>query len=269
MLKGVDLSKWNGTSAVDNAGDFVICKATEGVGYVDRTCDIKYQRAKTLGKLRGVYHFARPDLGNSSTNEAQYFVDNIKGYIGDAILVLDWEKSTSNVSWAKEWLDEVYRLTGIRPLIYMNASVVNSNNWSSISSNYGLWIAGYPNKYNVKFPPTPGPSNMPYSIGSWKFWAIWQYSSSTGSLDLDIANMDKEAWSKYAAKPIPQQTNTPQEPEQTQPLPSEENDNQEVNDDPIVAPTIPEEKPKEESSWLLDLIKKIGEFLVGLFIKNK
>lgn len=203
-LYGYDVSVYQKVGTGDSAKDFLICKATEGTGYVDSSCDKHYQRAKKNGKLLGVYHFARPDLNQGTAGakaEAAYFVKNIKGYIGEAILVLDWEQpgTTGQVSWAKAWLDEVYRLTTVRPLIYMSASVVNANNWSSISSNYGLWIAGYPNAYNVPNPPQPTPSNMPYKIGAWQFWAIWQYSSSAGTLDRDIANMDKAAWGKYAA----------------------------------------------------------------------
>ena len=204
-LYGYDISKWQSVGTGDSAKDFLIIKATEGVGYVDPSCDKHYQRAKGQGKLLGVYHFARPDLNkgtDGAKREAQFFYNNCKNYIGEAIIVLDWEQSgtTGQTDWAKAWLDEVYRLTTVRPLIYMSASVVNNNNWSAISGNYGLWIAGYPNAYNVKNPPTPTVKNMPYKIGSWKFWAIWQYSSSAGTLDRDIANMDGTAWRKYAAK---------------------------------------------------------------------
>ena len=199
-LYGIDISKWQSVGTGDRAKDFVICKATEGVGYVDPNCDKHYQRAKEQGKLLGVYHYARPDK-NSAEAEAEFFVNNIKGYIKEAILVLDWEQAgqTSKTAWAKAWLDKVYALTGVKPLIYMSASVVNGYDWSAVSnSDYGLWIAGYPNKYNVPNPPTPTVNDMTYKIGSWKLWAIWQYSSSAGSLDLDIANMDKAAWLKYA-----------------------------------------------------------------------
>ena len=204
-LYGLDISRWQSVGTGDSAKDFIICKATEGTGYVDPNCDKHYQRAKKKGKLLGVYHFARPDLNKGTAGakaEAAYFVNNCKGYIGEAILVLDWEQpgTTGQRDWAKAWLDEVYRLTTVRPLIYMSASVVNGNNWSNISGSYGLWIAGYPNVYNVKNPPTPTVGAMPYKIGTWKFWAIWQYSSGAGTLDYNVANMDKTAWGKYAAK---------------------------------------------------------------------
>lgn len=204
-LYGYDVSSYQKVGTGDSAKNFLICKATEGTGYVDKLCDKHYQRAKKQGKLLSHYHFARPDLNkgtDGAKKEAQFFVNNCKNYFGESIPVLDWEQpgTTGQVSWAKAWLDEVYRLTSVRPLIYMSASVVNGNNWSSISSNYGLWIAGYPAAYNKKNPPTPTVKAMPYKTGKWSFWAIWQYSSGAGTLDYDIANMDAKGWKAYAAK---------------------------------------------------------------------
>ena len=216
-LYGYDVSVYQSVGTGDSAKNFLIIKATEGTGYVDKSCDKHYQRAKKQGKLLGFYHFARPDLNkgtDGAKREANYFYKNCKNYFKEAIPVLDWEQpgTTGQVSWAKAWLDEVYRLSGVRPLIYMSASVVNGNNWSSISGYYGLWIAGYPNKYNVKNPPTPTVKDMPYKIGSWKFWAIWQYSSSAGTLDRDIANMDATGWKKYANPAYQAATQTKDEP---------------------------------------------------------
>lgn len=225
-LKIIDASNWQNNNVADYDVDGFIFKATEGRGYVDPTCDPKYQRAKARGKLLGVYHFARPDLGNSAEAEAEYFCSNTKGYWEkkEAILALDWEAGNLwDVAWAKRWLDKVAEITGVKPLIYMSASVVTQYDWSSIAKTYGLWIAGYPNKYNVVNPPTPTPADMPYKIGAWDFWAIWQYSSSKGTLDLNIAQMDATAWGKYAGK-----TQTEQKPNtDTQNKPS---------DSPVEAP---------------------------------
>lgn len=228
----IDVSKWQSNFVADTDG--VIVKATEGVGYVDPTCDAKYQMNKKAGKLRGFYHFARPDLGNSAQAEAKFFVDNCKNYFGEAIPVLDWERSVANVGWAKAFLDEVYRLTGVRPWIYMSASVVNGYNWSSVASDYGLWIAGYPAKYNVKNPPKPTAKELPYKIGKWKFAAAWQYSSSAGTLDRNIFYGDANAWNKYAAKPA-----APAPAPAPVPAPAPK---------PVVVPNpVPEEKPSTDT----------------------
>lgn len=222
-LYGIDESKWQGT--LDGQG-FAIIKATEGTTYVDPTCDAKYQQNKADGKLLGVYHYA--GMGDP-VDEANFFVDNVQGYIGEAILVLDFETHT-DVNWASVWLNHVHGRTGVWPLIYMSASTVNAVDWSAVSAHDGLWEAGYPTLFNVPNPPTPSQdgSDMPYASGSWPFAVIWQYTSSAGTLDRDIAYMDAAAWHKYAAgdnlpapspTPAPVPSPTPEPAPDPQPVP--------------------------------------------------
>ena len=201
MLKGIDISKWqNGIDLEAIQTDFVICKATEGVGYTDSTCDSYYQKAKRLGKKLGVYHFARPDLGNSAESEADYFVQNVQGYIKESILILDWEPGggqIGNVSWAKAWLDRVYSVTGVKPIIYMSESPSNSFDWSSVvAGDYGLWVASYSSNNGSE---GRKPTNK-----YWPFYIMWQYTSRgrlngyNGNLDLNNFYGDFTVWDKYA-----------------------------------------------------------------------
>lgn len=203
MLKGIDISKWQAgidLSKIDT--DFVICKATEGVGYTDKNCDGFYQQAKRLGKKLGVYHFARPDLGNSAIAEADWFLKETKGYHKEAILVLDWESGDlGNISWAKAWLDRVYEKTGVKPIIYMSASIMRQYDWSSVvNADYGLWVANYGSNNGQ---PQESVFNT-YPLKYWTFYALWQYTSKgrltgyNGNLDLDYFSGDKTAWDKYA-----------------------------------------------------------------------
>lgn len=197
MLFGTDQSVWQPDAVTE--GDFIIMKATEGCGFVDGSCDVKYQINKAAGKLLGVYHFARPDL-NSAEDEANFFVDNVRGYIGEAILALDWEQpgTQGNVVWAKAWLDKVYALTGVKPLIYMSASVIREYDWSSVASeDYGLWVAGYPDLRDSFDLP-----DFIYDVSPWPFYALWQFTNSGGRLDRDVFMGDREAWLKYAGAKI-------------------------------------------------------------------
>ena len=215
MLKGIDISKWQSgidLSKIDT--DFVICKATEGVGYTDKYCDGFYQQAKKLGKKLGVYHFARPDLGNSAIAEADWFLKETKGYHKEAILVLDWESGDlTNSRWAKAWLDRVYEKTGVKPIIYMSASVLKRADWSSVANaDYGLWVASYGTNDGTA---QKSVFNN-YPLKYWTFYALWQYTSKgrlngyNGNLDLNYFSGNKEAWDKYAGgKPS---TSTPSKP---------------------------------------------------------
>lgn len=201
-LFGTDQSKWQANQVTE--GSFILVKATEGYGYVDPTCDAKYQLNKQAGKLLGVYHYARPDLGNTPEAEAQYFVDNIRGYIGEAIMVLDWESANKwDVNWAKRWLDKVKDLTGIKPMIYMSSSVTFDYDWSSVvAGDYGLWVANYGNN--------DGTNHGCPSVGYWGIVAMHQYTSVP--LDKDEFFGDENTWRAYAGasgdKPAPAPTPT-------------------------------------------------------------
>lgn len=209
-LKGIDISNWQSINAVDEAPDFVIIKATQGVEYVSPTCDAQYQRAKKQGKLLGVYHYAS---GNDPIAEAKFFLKNIEGYIGEAILVLDWESNQNarfgeHASWCRKFVDYVHEKTGVWCLIYMSASVLKLADWSGIAKDCGLWLAGYPdNRDSWDIP------DFIYSTAPWAACAIWQYTSSNGRLDRDVAYMTKTAWKKYAkpgSTPKPEPTPAPQ-----------------------------------------------------------
>lgn len=189
MLHCCDLSSWQALGAGDGF-EGVVVKATEGVGYVDSSCDAHYQRAKGQGKLLGVYHYARPDLGNSAEAEAEFFVNNIKGYIKEAILVLDWESANKwDTGWAKRWLDKVKELTGVKPLIYMSSSVTFAYDWSAVvAGDYGLWVANYGNN--------DGSNHGCPAVGYWGIVAMHQYTSNP--LDKDEFFGDANTWKAYA-----------------------------------------------------------------------
>ena len=93
-MDGIDVSNWQRGIEVDEMDmDFAICKATEGTSYINPDCDRVYQDAKNSGKKTGVYHYAS---GGDALAEAKFFVDNISDYIGEAILVLDFEADAVN-----------------------------------------------------------------------------------------------------------------------------------------------------------------------------
>lgn len=208
VMHGIDISKWqNGINLSAIRYDFIIAKATEGCGYVDSTCDSYVQSAISAGKPFGFYHFARNDLGNSAKAEAEFFYAQTKNYFKRGIPILDWESSRKNdVAWAKAWLDRVYQLSGVRPMIYMSESVVNAYDWSNVvAGNYGLWVAKYRDNnpdYNYDMSNAGAKPTVRY----WNFYAMWQWTSTgrvngyNGNLDCDIFYGDVNTWNAYAGK---------------------------------------------------------------------
>lgn len=195
-MNGIDVSNWqprNITSLVDY--DFVIIKATEGTNYVSPACDAQYQAAKARGKKLGVYHFAS---GVDPVAEANHFVDNVQGYIGEAILVLDWEANaiSRGPEWVRKFVRQVIARTKVPPMIYGSASPLQAHGIPQVAKeeNCGLWVAAYPSSA-----PT-GYRDEPQLLGS----VIRQYASTgrlpgyAGNLDLNRSTLTPEQWDKYA-----------------------------------------------------------------------
>ena len=200
-MNGIDVSNWQaGIDLAAVPADFVIMKATQGTNYISPDCDRQYQQAKKAGRLLGVYHYV---AGGNAQAEADYFVDNIKGYIGEAILAIDWE-AEQNGAWGNEaYLEQLVRRvierTGVKPLIYSMASRYAQVATVAKKLDCGLWIAQYASN-----DPT-GYQAHPWNEGAYGC-AIRQYTSAgrlagyNGNLDLNIAYMDRNVWMKYAAK---------------------------------------------------------------------
>ena len=208
VMRGIDISKWQ--SGIDLSAvnaDFVIVKATEGIGYVDKSCDGFFQKALSLGKKLGFYHFARPTANNDPIREADFFYENCKGYFGKAIPILDWEaENKQNVAYAKAWLDRVYQRSGVKPVIYMSESVVNSYDWRSVANaDYGLWVAKYRDN-NPDYNYNMANAGSRPKVKWWKFYCMWQWTSTgrlngySGNLDCNVFYGDGTTWDKYAGK---------------------------------------------------------------------
>lgn len=216
-LNGIDISSYQ--SGIDLSVvpcDFVIIKATQGTGYVNPDCDRAYQQAKRAGKLRGTYHYVG---GGNAVAEADYYVNNIKGYLRDGLLAIDWE-AEQNSAWGNEaYLEQLVRRvierTSIKPLIYSMASRYAQVAAVAKKLDCGLWIAEY-----ADMNPT-GYQAHPWREGAYAC-AIRQYASTGrlngwgGNLDLNIAYMTRDQWAKYvnpggkpAAAPAPSKPSAP------------------------------------------------------------
>jgi len=214
-LKGIDISAAQDIDVSGLPVDFVIIKATGGTQYVNNKCDTNYQQAKNAGKLKGVYHYYSDGYGGDDPiAEADWFVNNIQGYIGDAILVLDWERGGNpqvrDVSKAKAFLDHVQARTGVKPIIYMSASLVSELDWSSvIAGDYGLWVAAYTYNntpiYDFNMPESNDPNPSWGAVGDimWQFTSNGHIAGYNGNLDCDYFYGDANTWNAYKAVPTP------------------------------------------------------------------
>lgn len=230
-LHGVDIASYQKDMDCSKVkADFIIIKATQGNTYVNPNCNRQYAQAKSAGKLLGLYHYA---TGIGPEVEADFFINNIRNYIKEAILCLDWEhnekggknpvfNTAGEVEYVYRFMKRVYELTGVYPLLYMSASVTRRRDWSKVAQICELWDAQYGNATKITdYQNNPWRDNK--GLGAWKESpAIHQYSSSgsiegyrqttSGKLDMDIAYLTKQEWmmlarGTYNTKPQPRAVN--------------------------------------------------------------
>lgn len=192
-LYTVDVYSGSSDSIIrDSHADGVIVKATQGTSYVNPRCNHQWELAGSLGKLRGLYHYAG---GGNPESEAQYFINNIKNYVGKAVLILDWESyqnaSWGNSNWSLRFANEVHRLTNVWPLIYVQESAL----WqvANCASKCGVWVAKYASmNWNSWTLP-----DMSVSSGAFACLTGWQFTG--GDMDRSIFYLDANAWNKIAS----------------------------------------------------------------------
>lgn len=206
-MRGVDVSNWQcdiDTYTLD--ADFVVAGATWGVGGFNNMCLIdgvnqaaNYQlgRAVDSGKSIGVYHYA---MGRDANTEADFFIDNVRGYVGNAVLVLDWESqdnpSFGNGAWVETWVRRVHDRTQVWPIVYVQASALGQLT-QFVREHCGVWVAQYASM-NVT-----GYQETPWLYGAYGE-AMRQYTSNgyvsgyAGRLDLNYFRGERWQWDAYA-----------------------------------------------------------------------
>ena len=206
-MYGIDIS--NHQRNIDlTAGkyDFAIIKATEGIGFTDRSFEKFAVQLTELNKLLGCYHFARPDLHGTihdMEKEADWFISVVRnaGLLNKAILVLDWEtEPMDREDLLKAFIFRVKSKTGITPFIYGSKSKFNSwKNWWSLSY-CPIWMALWPTISRPSVGVDPGFTKPDKTVN----WRIWQYTSTgiypnyKGNIDLDYCELTEEEWKKLA-----------------------------------------------------------------------
>ena len=184
VLIGIDVSNAQGTIdwdtvAASNVAQYVFCKATEGLTYVDSRFQTNWAAIKSHGWVRGCYHFARVDA--DAVTQADHFVSTVGSVDPSDMLVLDIETASVSGSqftdWNLAWLQRVEQQTGCTPIVYTGGPFFNSHGGSADAdtaaklAHYPLWLAAYTNSPNNFIP------------AEWKHlgWTFWQSSGDVAA----------------------------------------------------------------------------------------
>jgi lysozyme len=202
-IHGIDVSyyqgkiDWQKVSAMNENGvqiEFAFIKATEGVLLVDRYFQRNWREAPKAGIFCGAYHFFRPR--KSGRWQAKFFLQTVDVETGDLPPVVDVEEldgvSPARMrSQLKEYVDHIFKRTGVKPIIYTGLSFYNDY-LKGYFDEYPLWIAHY---YKPKL-----------TISESTKWHFWQHSDKAHVngigyiVDFNVFNGDKEAFKDLLVK---------------------------------------------------------------------
>lgn len=152
-LQGVDVYWRNGhidwTKLKAHKVDFAFIKASEGADLKDRAFQRNWLETRNAGIVHGAYHIFRPQ--KSVQSQVHNFVSSV-GHLrpGDLPPVLDLEPSRAwsrgsvkeNTNKVLAWLQGVEHRLGIRPMIYVNSSIIRNDLGADRRlAQYPLWYA--------------------------------------------------------------------------------------------------------------------------------
>lgn len=202
ILFGNDVSSNNGTNNVDLANNsFSIVKISEGISYYNPSAYLQSKQVQDANKLLGYYHWLTP--GVDPVAQAKYFLAGIgnDAYLDNIVLALDVEQSGLTGNEPKLFLDYVYKMTGKRPIVYMNADWTTGHGgiykWDDICNDYALWLAGGAN-YGKNLNYNQFSQTVFDSVQYWKTITIWQYTSNP--YDRNVLFGDASTWKKLGSK---------------------------------------------------------------------
>lgn len=190
MIYGVDVSSYQPeefplTTPDGHPVDFVIIKATQGLGYVNPKLQAQLNWARKNGLSVGFYHFG--DAGDID-KQAGFFHATIGPRLrpGDH-LWFDWEKRDIASIQKDAWIHRIQaNFPGHRVGLYCNRDFWLNVDESSFAGD-ALWIAHWT---EAGAPRIDAP------------WVIHQYST-TGAIDSDFADFASRAEMKaWAGEPV-------------------------------------------------------------------
>lgn len=190
---GIDISqyqddiKWQEVNLINEqfVVDFVFIRATMGESKVDKRFKANWQGVKDINKLRGAYHYFRPN--ENSVKQAENFIETVKLRAGDLPPVLDIEEHPRHQSMdslkvgLKRWLNLVEKHYKVKPILY-SGDKYYTDFLEKEFKDYPLWIANY--NFWIEEPK--------------KHWDFWQFSEKgsvkgiKGYVDLNIYQHDIE-----------------------------------------------------------------------------
>lgn len=162
MIKGIDISKWQGdfdlAEAKAEGQEFVIIRAGGGNDglYVDRRFEANYKKAKVLEMPVGCYFFSLAKSEAEAVKEAEYFYENcLEGKQFDLPVYIDVEGEMLKIEKSKltaiikAWCDTLEK-KGYFVGIYASLSAFENRMNDEELAIYTHWVAHWANECGYK-----------------------------------------------------------------------------------------------------------------------
>nr|DAV39877.1 MAG TPA: hypothetical protein [Caudoviricetes sp.] len=206
-LLGIDVSNWQ--AGIDIAAVnpcFVIVQVTRGLEGINQYWREQATATRDLGLPVGLYHYVE---GGGAAAEAARFIDEIAGWVGAAMICVDWE-SDDNAAWGDT--DYLRRLiTALKQRIsgpVVLYGMASSYPWDIAREHgCGTWVAQYADAEPTGWDPAP------WSDGTWEA-DMHQYTGTgrvpgwDGDLDLNVLPGGTDAWARLTGSPTTTTTTT-------------------------------------------------------------
>lgn len=218
MLKGIDVSKWNGNIDWTKASkviDFAILRAGYGssVSQKDVYFEKNYLGCKNNGIMTGVYWYNYAKTVSGARQEAEACLAAIKGKQFEMPIWYDIEEQgifstgKNNVSAIARTFCDIIAAAGYKIGIYSSKSGLQSYFTNEVKNKYDIWLA------NVG----SGGATLSKTSYSGKY-DIWQYSwkgkvaGISGDVDMDYCYKDYSNKEDITSEPVVEPIPTPTAP---------------------------------------------------------
>lgn len=204
MKKFLDVSNWNDIKEFFDIKNYdgVICKATEGVSYKDKTFVWKITNLKDNNIKVGAYHYLTSYTNPSE--QAKHFYEVIKPFLPlDIVPVLDIEQNGINEEMVLEFIGKFKAISGMDLLLYSYKYFIEEVFSIDFRKKFNWWIASYTD-------------NKPYVEGcnmiAWQYSDILKLGGVFGNVDVSelysedlfynsfnpsITDNDKQVYEEY------------------------------------------------------------------------
>lgn len=198
MVKGIDVSFWQGDIAWERVAasgiGFAMIRAAYSDQAVDRTFEQNMLGSSQAGLPRGAYLYALAKTPEQARDEARFLIDLVKPYRLEYPLAYDVEEpgiynsmDSGQISAIVQAFCTELQQHGYYAMLYSSVSRLNTVFDNSTIRQFDIWAAQWAQSNQSKLP-----------SGIWQYSATGRVEGIVGNVDLDYSYKDYPAIIKKA-----------------------------------------------------------------------